>query len=141
MNVLSRPGPREAGADLLVLAHWEEFTGWFLHHTGKWPKSVRFTLTQRLENHAIDIVEMLVVARYEPRVRKRTLRRLNLTLERMRYLLRLAQRASVVPNAAFERAMRGFDETGRMVHGWRETIDRRGRPPRSRARREREAGP
>jgi hypothetical protein len=53
----------------LVLAKWEEFTGWLLDHCAKWPKSARFTLTQRIENHALDVTEQLVLARYEPGAR------------------------------------------------------------------------
>ena len=40
---------RQAGPELLVLAKWEEYTGWFFDHTAKWPKSARFALTQRLQ--------------------------------------------------------------------------------------------
>ena len=119
-----RPPAREAGPELLVLAKWEEFTGWLLAHTSRWPKSARFTLCQRVQNAALDVAEMLVVARYEPRARVRTLRRCNLTLERMRLLLRLARAAGVMPPAGFESAMRGLDETGRMLHGWRERAER-----------------
>lgn len=40
----NRPAAREAGHELLILAKWEEFTGWLLEHTAKWPKSARFGL-------------------------------------------------------------------------------------------------
>jgi hypothetical protein len=43
--------------------------GWLLDHCAKWPKSARFTLTQRIENHALDVTEQLVLARYEPGAR------------------------------------------------------------------------
>lgn len=70
---LDHPPAAEAGPELLVLQKWEAFTGWLLNHTGKWPKAARFTLTQRLENHALDVTEMLVEARYERRLRVRLL--------------------------------------------------------------------
>ncbi len=116
-------GPREAGPELLVLAKWEELTGWLLEHTDRWPKSVRFTLTQRVQNHVLDIVEMLVVARYDRKGRGERLRQVNLLLERLRFLFRLARRARVCAAKGFESAMRGLDETGRMLHGWRKAID------------------
>ncbi|MGK0205739.1 MAG: hypothetical protein ACI9S9_004831, partial [Planctomycetota bacterium] len=53
-------------------------------------KAARFTLTQRLENHALDVTEMLVQARYEPRQRGSLLKAINLRLERMRFLCRIA---------------------------------------------------
>ncbi len=123
---LDRPPAREAGPDLLVLQKWEEFTGWLLEHTNRWPKSARFTLTQRVQNQALDITELLVVARYERGERRRALREVNLKLERLRHLFRLAKAAAVMPGKGFESAMRGVDEAGRMVHGWRQAIDGKG---------------
>ena len=123
---LDRPPAATAGPDLLVLQKWEAFCGWFLHHTGKWPKQARFTLTQRLENHALEITELLVQARYEPRLRSGILRTVNLLLERMRFLCRIAKAGDVVTNQGSERTLRGLDECGRMVHGWRVALgDRR----------------
>lgn len=124
-----RPPAREAGAELLVLARWEEFTGWLLAHTGRWPKHARFTLCQRVQNHALDVTELLVIARWEPRRRRGALHRANLLLERMRHLFRLARGAQVMPPAGFESAMRGLDEVGRMLGGWRKSLG----PGRSRA--------
>jgi hypothetical protein len=115
----SRPAARRAGTDLLVLARFEEFTGWLLERTAKWPKSTRFTLTQRIENHALDVVEDLVVARYRPQGRRALLEAVNLRLERMRHLLRLARGAEACPFSVFEASMKAIDEAGRMVHGWR----------------------
>ena len=115
----ARPKAREAGPELLVLARMEEFTGWLLDRTAKWPKSARFTLTQRIENAALDVVEDLVAARYEPRGRRQRLDAVNLRLERMRHLFRLAKGARVCPHNVYESSMRSLDEVGRMLHGWR----------------------
>ncbi len=118
----TRPPARHAGPDLLVLAKFEEFTGWLLDRTAKWPKSARFTITQRIENHALDIVEELVSARYSREGRKARLDAVNLRLERVRHLLRLAKEAKACPFNVFESAMRSIDEAGRMIHGWREAL-------------------
>ena len=114
--------PDQAPARLLILAQFEEFAGWFLDRTRRWPKHARFTLTQRLENHALDIVEHLVQARYDRDTRTDLLHRVNLLLERMRHLLRLALRQGVCPANTFETTHRRLDETGRMLHGWRRAI-------------------
>jgi len=126
---LDRPGAREAGPELLVLAHWEQFIPWLLDHTRKWPKSARFTLTQRIENHALDLTEALVLARYEPDRRRRLLREVNLLLERMRHLCRIARDLRIMPKSGFETAMREIDTAGRMTHGWRVAIGERSRRP------------
>jgi len=118
----TRPPPRQAEADLLVLAKFEEFCGWLLDRTAKWPKSARFTLTQRIENHALDVVEDLVQARYERQGRRERLDGVNLKLERMRHLFRLARGAGACPFKVFEASMRALDEAGRMIHGWRKGL-------------------
>ena len=90
---LDRPPAVGAEPELLALQKWEAFASWFLNHTRRWPKAARFTLTQRLENHALDVTELLVQARYDPRLRKRLLHDINLRLERMRFLCRIARDA------------------------------------------------
>lgn len=127
-----RPPAREAGPELLVLQRFEEFVPWLLAHTARWPKSVRFTLAQRVENHALDVVEHLVLARYDTRRRRAALLRTNLTLERMRHLLRIARARGVGSAQGFESAMRGIDEAGRMVGGWLRNLPERRRPERRR---------
>lgn len=122
---LDRPPAAEAGSELLVLQKWEESAAWLLNHTARWPKAARFTLTKRIDEHALDVVEMLVQARYEPRHRSRLLPEVNLRLERMRFLLRIARDSKLQTPAGFENAMRRLDEVGRMVHGWRQAIGER----------------
>jgi hypothetical protein len=122
---VDRPAAEPAPAELLVLQKWEEFTGWLLTHTGKWPKHTRFSLVSRLDGHALDVLEMLVAARYEPQLRRSLLRQANVLLERMRFLCRIASSRGVMPLSGFETAMRGLDECGRMLHGWRVAIGER----------------
>lgn len=120
-----RPAAREAGPELLALQKWEDTAGWLIEHTAKWPKSARFTFVQKVDNHALGVLEMLVGARYEPDQRRRLLREINLRLEQLRYLLRMARARQIMPAAGFEIAMRGIDELGRMIHGWRVAIGER----------------
>lgn len=120
-----RPAAREAGPELLLLQKWEDTAGWLIEHTAKWPKSARFTFVQKVDNHVLGVLEMLVSARYEPDQRRRLLREINLRLEHLRFLLRMARARHVMPAAGFEIAMRGIDELGRMVHGWRVAIGER----------------
>lgn len=133
----ARPRPREASSELLVLAHWETFVPWLLDHCARWPRSARFSLTQRLENHALDVLELLVVARYQPRQRAGSLHQANLLLERMRFLCRIGRARRLMSDRAFDKAMHDVDEAGRMLHGWRQRLrtddgEARARGPRAR---------
>lgn len=122
---LDRPPPKPAGPELLVLAHFEEVTAGLFQATNRWPKSVRFTLSQRLQNQALDVTGLLVSARYEPKSRIAALRECNLVLEKMRFLLRLARNTGIDGNRSFERLVSDLDETGRMIHGWRVSLGER----------------
>lgn len=124
---LDRPPARAAGEELLVLQKWEESVSWLLQHTDRWPKSARFTLAQRVQNHALDIVEALVLARYDRAARPRLLKEANLRFERMRLLFRIARGQGIMSAPGFEGAMRRVDEAGRMVHGWRQSVAHGGR--------------
>lgn len=125
-----RPPATQAGPELLVLQRWEEFCAWLIPHTGRWPKSSRFTFGQRVQNNALDIVELLVMSRWEPKRRRRNLHQANLLLERLRHLFRLARGADIMSPKGFESAMRGLDETCRLLGGWRKTVEANVRPRR-----------
>ncbi len=80
----ARMPAREAGAELMCLQAWEQHAGWIVEHTAKWPKSARFSLVQKVDNHALAVLELLVVARYEPKQRSAALREANRFLPRNR---------------------------------------------------------
>ena len=109
--------PATRDEDLPVFVRWVEFVKWLLPTTEKFPKRVRFTLTTRIDNLALDVVEDLVEARYT-RNKTEGLKAINLKLERLRVLLRLCHEVQVLPHRSYEFSMRSLDEVGRMVGGW-----------------------
>lgn len=48
----------------LVLVKWYAYAKWILERVESFPKSQRFILGQRLSNHVMDVLEMLVKASY-----------------------------------------------------------------------------
>jgi len=104
--------------ELPILAAWLAFLGWLLPTTEKFPHRVRFTLTQRVEGLALDVVEDLVEARYS-RSKLEPLRRANLRLEKLRVLLRLSHDQRHLAARQYEHAARELAEVGRMLGGWR----------------------
>jgi len=103
--------------ELPVFTKWLEFLNWLLPTTEKFPKRVRFTLAQRIDNLALDLVEDLVEARYT-RGKAPVLRRANLRLEKLRVLLRVSHQQKHLPNRQYEHAVRVLYEVGRMLGGW-----------------------
>jgi hypothetical protein len=88
-----------------------------LSRTARFPKIVRFTFSSRIDNLALDVYEDLVEARFS-RDTLTVLERINLRLERLRLLLRLAHDLRHLDRQGFEHVALGLDEAGRMVGGW-----------------------
>ena len=51
----------------VVLIKWYDFTKWLLDRVDSFPKNQRFIFGQRLTDHAMDILELLVEATYSAR--------------------------------------------------------------------------
>ena len=108
---------RPERAELPIFTLWLQFLEWLRPTTEKFPKRARFTLANRIDNLALDIVEDLVEARYS-RDKAAILRRINLRLERLRVLLRLSHRLQYLSHGAYEHAAKSVNEAGRMLGGW-----------------------
>lgn len=106
--------------ELRVLMEWTEFLQWLLMTTEKFPKKVRFTLTNRIDNLALDMVERLMEARYT-KSRSRPIAEGNLTLDKLRILLRISHKLAFLPHSQYEYASRKIDEVGRMLGAWGKT--------------------
>ena len=110
----SRPaGPNE----LLLFERWMETTRWLLERTARFPKPLRHSLTNRVENLAIGILEDVTSAAYR-KDRRGTLRKANDRLNRLRVLLRLAHELQVLSHGHYEEAARRLAEAGRLLGGW-----------------------
>jgi predicted transcriptional regulator len=119
-----RPEPRRAAPELLVLQRAERLAADLMQRSARWPKSLRHSLTRRLEDHVLAVVDDLVTCRYRTDARAERLRDVNLRLERARRLLRLANQVGLCGLHHYELLARGLDEVGRMLHGWRERLAR-----------------
>jgi four helix bundle protein len=112
----------EGNADLPIFVKWIDFLKWLLGTTEKFPKKVRFTFADRINNLALDIVEELIEARYS-RQKIVSLRKANLELEKLRVLLRICYESKILPHKAYEHAMYSMNEVGKMLGGWMKQQD------------------
>lgn len=103
--------------ELPILVKWMEFLKWLLPAMEKFPKRVRFTFADRINNLALDIVEDLIEAQYT-HPKRALLQRANLRLEKLRILLRISCEQKYLPYKAYEYAMRSVNEVGKMLGGW-----------------------
>lgn len=107
----------EQNADLPIFVKWIDFLKWLLLTTEKFPKKVRFTFSDRINHLALDVVEDLIEARYS-RQKMIALKRANLSLEKIRVLLRICFESKILPYKAYEHAMVSINEVGKMLGGW-----------------------
>lgn len=99
-----------------VEAHYH-FLVWLIPTVTKFPKNHKFTLGDRIQGTAIDVLEALIEATYTSD-RVQHLRHANLGIEKLRFLLRLAADLTLLDRRRYEHAARALDETGRLVGGW-----------------------
>jgi hypothetical protein len=90
---------------------------WLAPTLDKFPRSQKFTVGDRIEVLALDVLEALIAATYT-RDRAPHLRQTNLGIEKLRFLLRLAADLRLLDRRRYEHAARTLDETGRLIGGW-----------------------
>jgi hypothetical protein len=96
-----------------------ELTAWTLLRTADIPKSHRFTVGQRLDGLTLDALLLVTRALWSPPAAKRLLLgELNLQLELLRVLWRLAHDQRWISQQQLIHVMGRIDEAGRMTGGW-----------------------
>ncbi len=101
-----------------------ELTEWSLGRTADFPKGQRFTLGQKIDNLCLAGLEEVTRARFsgQPAKRKGHLDELNLILELLRILWRLAESKSWISGRQCLHVNRLIDEVGRMAGAWRKSV-------------------
>lgn len=94
-----------------------QFMLWLVPTVDKFPRARKFTLGDRIETTALDVMDGLIAATYT-RGRDALLVQANLGLERLRFLFRLAMELRCIDTKRYEHAARSLDEIGRLVGGW-----------------------
>jgi hypothetical protein len=102
-----------------IEAHYQ-FLMWLAPAIDRFPRSRKFTLGDRIEVTALDVLEELIEATYN-KERAACLRRANLGIEKLRFLLRLAADLRLLDRKGYEHAVRTLDGTGRLIGGWMKT--------------------
>ena len=95
---------------------------WLVPTVDKFPRAQKFLIGDRIQTAALDVLENLIEAAYS-RDKLSILNRVNLQLEKLRYLFRLAYDLRMMDMRRYEFAARALDEIGRMVGGWRKAAN------------------
>jgi hypothetical protein len=114
-----------ATQEFLAIKRGYDFSKWLLQHTGKFPKSYRFSVAAKLENLILDFIELTTVAN----MRKQKLPLLEQAdekLAKLRLLFRLSYEMRFINLKSYEYGSKQMNELGRLLGGW---IKKPGAPP------------
>ncbi len=106
-----------AGQEMLVIKRGYDFSKWLLHHTGKFPKSYRFSVAAKLENAILEFIELTTVANLR-RDKLPLLKRADEALARIRLLFRLSYEMRFINLKSYEYGSGQLTELGRLLGGW-----------------------
>ena len=106
-----------AQQEMLIIKKAYDFSKWLLKHTGKFPKSHRFSVAVRLENAILDFIEYTTVAN-KRRDKLPLLKKADETLARLRLMLRLSYELEFINLKSYEFGSKQVSELGRMLGGW-----------------------
>lgn len=104
--------------EIAVLPLLYDLILWFGPKISAYPKKYKYTLGERLTATQLDILEHLIEARFNRSKRSHFLRRANVGIEKLRYLVRLSKDLHCINLKEYEYAARQLLEIGKMVGGW-----------------------
>ncbi len=84
---------------------------------GKFPKSVRFNLAERLTNTSLDVLERIIEAIYASE-KAHILHQANLCIEKIRALLQISVDKKYISIGQYEHISAEINEAGKMIDGW-----------------------
>jgi hypothetical protein len=106
-----------AKSEFLVIKRGYDFSKWLLQHTGKFPKSHRFSVAVKLENAALDFIELTSVANTRQN-KLPLLKAADEALMKARLLLRLSYEMRFINFNSYEYGSGKLEELGRLLGGW-----------------------
>ncbi|MBS0202905.1 MAG: diversity-generating retroelement protein Avd [Planctomycetes bacterium] len=104
--------------ELPIIRAWYEFLIWIVPKIEKFPRNLRFTLGERLEQRILAVLETLIRARYS-RNRLNLLEAANTELDVILYLLRAAHDLKALPTRAYGMTSEKLLEIGVQLGGWK----------------------
>ena len=102
---------------MLITKKGYDFSKWLLNHTGKFPRSYRFSVGSKLENGILDFIELTTVANMR-KDKLPLLRQADEALARIRLLFRLSYELQFINLKSYEYGSRQLSELGKMLGGW-----------------------
>ncbi|MBN2788856.1 MAG: diversity-generating retroelement protein Avd [Candidatus Delongbacteria bacterium] len=103
--------------EITILPKLYDLMLWYSDKFAKYPKKYKYNLGDRIFTLMLDILENIIEAKYG-RSKKQFLKNVNLSLEKLRFLIRLSKDTQCLTIKAYEYASKEIDEIGKMTGGW-----------------------
>ena len=83
-----------------------------------YPKSVRFTLSDRIIRLMFDIIELIIESIYTKK-RGKILQKINMKIEKLRIYIRLSYDRKYISIKQYKYVSEEIEEIGKMIGGWK----------------------
>lgn len=107
--------------ELPVIAKTYDLLKYLVPQLSKFPKDQRYLLGQRIEENALTLLDCFIEAQYG-KEKQEHLKKANLILEKLRYLIRLSKDFKFISIKSYEHISRCIGEIGAMTGGWNNSI-------------------
>jgi len=107
-----------------VVEKFKKLICWMLPKISKFPKDQRFLLADRIVLLMFDILEKLLEAVYTKKEQKqKVLNEINLKVEKLRYFVRISYDVKYVNLKSYDYFSSQILEAGKMIGGWRRSLN------------------
>jgi len=103
--------------ELSLFQKWESLLDWILDRIEGFPKSVRFTFSEKMARISLEIMEAIIDCFYS-HTKKQKLKHINIQLEQLRVYSRLCYKRRYFSISQYEFFSREINETGKIIGGW-----------------------
>ncbi|MFH1385937.1 MAG: four helix bundle protein [Patescibacteria group bacterium] len=88
------------------------------------PKTARYTLGARIENKFLDLLELAYIAYFTSKDKKaEKISECALTLDTLKFLVAVTWEAKIISHKHFEEAALKLEEVGKMLGGWKNSLN------------------
>ena len=105
----------KTGPDSLTLTY--DLLKWSIPTIKSFPRDQRFMLGDRIENHILDVLELLISARYS-RDKIDYLKKANLKIEVLRFFWRLSMDLKYLNSRRYKHVSAMMNDIGRLIGSW-----------------------
>jgi hypothetical protein len=96
-----------------------DFLLWFIPHVQKFPRTFRFTVSERMQRLALDFQDTIVAAgKAQGGKRLERLQSADVQLEQLRVWVRFSRDNGLLTTGQYEYAARGLTEMGKLLGAW-----------------------